>query len=72
MARIFHIGDPEEGYNQRGYDGEQMLEKAFKEGCEHGYYKAMRECEGYNERKGRVHFKEGFEGIIERLKEKYK
>lgn len=28
-----------------------MLERAFKEGCEHGYKKAMREAESYNERK---------------------
>ena len=81
MARIFHIGD-DEGYDQRGYgrynqrdydeEGDHMLEKAFKEGCEHGYKKAMKELEGYNERGGRVHFKEDFEDKIERLKEKYK
>lgn len=81
MARIFHIGD-DEGYDQRDYgrynqrdyaeEGDHMLEKAFKEGCEHGYKKAMKELEGYNERGGRVHFKEGFEEKIERLKEKYK
>lgn len=80
MAKIFHtVGEPEErgydqrsGYNQRGYDEEHMLEKAFKEGCEHGYHKAMRELEGYNERGGRIHFRDGFEEKIERLKEKYK
>lgn len=83
MAKIFHtVGEHESreydhiigghGYNQRGYDEEHMLEKAFKEGCEHGYNKAMRELEGYNERGGRIHFKEGFEEKIERLKEKYK
>lgn len=80
MAKIFHtVGEPEErdydrsySYNQRGYDDDHMLEKAFKEGCEHGYHKAMRELEGYNERGGRIHFKEGFEEKIERLKEKYK
>ena len=79
MAKIFHIGE-EEGYDQRGgyrmhyrgHDEEQILEMAFKEGCEHGYYKAMKELEGYNERGGRMHFKEGFEEKIKRLKEKYK
>lgn len=59
-------------YNQRTHSDEHLLEKAFKEGCEHGYSKAMRELEGYNERGGRIHFKEGFEDRIERLKEKYK
>ena len=49
-----------------------MLEKAFKKGCEHGYHKAMKELENYNERGGRIHFKEDFESKIERLKEKYK
>ena len=83
MAKIFHtVGEPEErgydqrgggyGYNQRGHDEDHMLEKAFKEGCEHGYHKAMKELEGYNERGGRIHFREGFEEKIERLKEKYK
>ena len=80
MAKIFHtIEDHEDidydrnyGYNQRGHDEDYMLEKAFKEGCEHGYKKAMKEMEGYNERSGRVHFREDFEDKIERLKEKYK
>lgn len=80
MAKIFHtVGEPEErdydrdyNYNQRGHDEDHMLEKAFKEGCEHGYKKAMRELEGYNERGGRIHFRDGFEEKIERLKEKYK
>lgn len=80
MAKIFHtVGEPDEGYydrgykyNQRGYDEDHMLEKAFKEGCEHGYYKAMKELEGYNERGGRIHFRDDFEDKIERLKEKYK
>ena len=68
----------ERGYGQRGYeqDEEHLLEKAFKEGCEHGYKKAMREMESYNERGsrmgGRVNYKEGFEEKIEKLKEKYK
>lgn len=79
MAKIFHtVGEPDErgydqrGYNQRGYDDDTMLERAFEEGCKHGYHKAMREFEGFNERGGRIHFKEGFEEKIERLKEKYK
>lgn len=83
MAKIFQIMDEyeERGYGQRGYgheDEDKILEKAFKEGCEHGYKKAMRELEGYNERGGRlgggsrIHYKEGFEEKIEKLKEKYK
>lgn len=50
-----------------------MLEKAFKEGCEHGYKKAMREA-GFDERgRGmRGSYREGFEEKIEKLKEKYK
>lgn len=78
MGKIYHIAEDDRmfdskgyGYNQRGHE-EEMLEKAFKEGCEHGYNKAMKELEGYNERGGRIHFKEGFEEKIERLKEKYK
>jgi len=56
---------------------EEMLEKAFKEGCEHGYKKAMRELESYNERGGRMgigsrtNYREGFEEKIEKLKKKY-
>lgn len=50
----------------------QMQEVAFKKGCEHGYEKAMKELEGYNERGGRIHFRDGFEEKIERLKERYK
>lgn len=58
-------------------ENEEMLEKAFKEGCEHGYKKAMRELEGYNERSGRIgigsrtSYREGFEEKIEKLKRKY-
>ena len=74
MGRIFHIVDEadeyQRGYNQREPD-DKMLERAFKEGCEHGYKKAMREVEGYNERGGRIHFREDFEDKIERLKKKY-
>lgn len=80
MAKIFHtVGEPEEraydqrgGYNQRGYEEDHMLEMAFKKGCEHGYEKAMKELEGYNERGDRIHFRDGFEEKIERLKERYK
>lgn len=80
MAKIFHtISDSEEldynkdySYNQREYNEDYILEKAFKKGCEHGYHKAMKELENYNERGGRIHFKEDFESKIERLKEKYK
>lgn len=51
---------------------EELIEKAFKEGHEQGYQKAMKEFEGYNERGGRLHFREDFEDKIEKLKEKYK
>lgn len=74
MGKIYHIT---EDYNERGGfglrdDHEEMLEKAFKEGCEHGYKKAMRELEGYDERGGRVNYREGFEEKLEKLKRKYK
>lgn len=59
------------GYGQRE-DEDHMLEKAFKEGCEHGYKKAMREVEGFNERGGRTSYREGFEEKIEMLKRKFK
>lgn len=78
MAKIFHMTEGHEGYDERygqREDMDHMLEKAFKEGCEHGYKKAMRELESYNERgsrMGRVSYKEGFEEKIEKLKEKYK
>lgn len=90
MGKIFHIMSDDKSYDERGYDErgygqrsheydeENLLEKAFKEGCEHGYKKAMREFESYNERGvrmgggSRIHYKEGFEEKIEKLKEKYK
>ena len=78
MAKIFHIMDEmdERGYGQRGgyehHEADNLLEKAFKEGCEHGYKKAMRELEGFNERGGRANYREGFEEKIEKLKEKYR
>nr|DAN95532.1 MAG TPA: hypothetical protein [Crassvirales sp.] len=56
----------------RREDEDYMLEKAFKEGCEHGYRKAMREA-GFDERGGyRKNYREGFEEKIEKLKEKYR
>lgn len=73
MGKIFQIREDYEergGYGQRG-DHEEMLERAFKEGCEHGYKKAMREAEHYHER-GRMSYREGFEEKIEKLKMKYK
>ena len=56
MGKIFHIVDEVEeyrgGYNQKETE-DNLLEKAFKEGCDHGYNKAMRELETYNERKAK-------------------
>lgn len=74
MAKMFHFT---EEFDERSLDSEdKILEKVFKEGCEHGYKKAMRELEGYNERggrsMGRANHREGFEEKIEKLKEKYK
>lgn len=51
---------------------EEMIEKAFKEGCEHGYHKAMKELERYNEVHEKETSKESFEERMKRLKEKYK
>lgn len=80
MGKIFHIMSDDRSYDEEGYgqreDMDHMLEKAFKEGCEHGYKKAMRELEHLDERGrrmgGKVNYKEGFEEKIEKLKEKYK
>lgn len=79
MTKIFHIMDEmdERGYGQRGgyrhhEEDDNLLEKAFKEGCEHGYKKAMRELEGFNERGSKINYREGFEEKIEKLKEKYR
>lgn len=71
MGRIFRIVDEAEGYSYNQRESEdKMLERAFKEGCDYGYRKAMREAAGYNERK--IHtYNEGFEEKIERLKKKY-
>lgn len=69
MGRLFHIIDEAENYNQRELD-DRILERAFKEGCEHGYKRAMREMEGYNERKSNM-YNEGFEEKIEKLKRRY-
>lgn len=51
---------------------DELIEKAFKEGHEQGYQKAMKEFEGYNEKGGRLQLRENFEDKIEKLKEKYK
>lgn len=50
---------------------DDILEKTFKEGCEHGYKKAMKEFESYSG-KSSMSLKEGFAEKIEKLKEKYK
>ncbi len=68
MKRIYYL-DETEGYNLREHE-DTLLERAFKEGCSHGYRKAMREAEGYSEKKSRS-YSEGFEEKIERLKRKY-
>lgn len=75
MGKIYQITEDyeERGRGMRRDDEDYMLEKAFKEGCEHGYKKAMREA-GFDER-GRLYrgnYREGFEEKLERLKEKYK
>ena len=74
MGKIFQITEDyeERGRGIRREDEDYMLEKAFKEGCEHGYRKAMREA-GLDERGGyRKNYREGFEEKIEKLKEKYR
>lgn len=82
MAKIYQIMDELDergGRGSRREDEDYMLEKAFKEGCEHGYKKAMREA-GFDERGNyggsrgnyRGSYREGFEEKIEKLKEKYK
>lgn len=74
MGKIFQITEDyeERGRGIRREDEDYMLEKAFKEGCEHGYRKAMREA-GFDERGGyRKNYREGFEEKIEKLKERYR
>lgn len=74
MAKIYQIMDELDergGRSSRREDEDYMLEKAFKEGCEHGYKKAMREA-GFDERGMRGSYREGFEEKIEKLKEKYR
>ena len=74
MGKIFQITEDyeERGRGMRREDEDYMLEKDFKEGCEHGYRKAMREA-GFDERGGyRKNYREGFEEKIEKLKEKYR
>ena len=66
MGKIFQITEDyeERGRGIRREDEDYMLEKAFKEGCEHGYRKAMREA-GFDERGGyRKNYREGFEEKI--------
>ena len=67
MRRLYCI-DESEGYNQKEVD-DALLEKAFKEGYEHGYKKAMKELEGYNEK--RPHYSEGFEEKMYKLRKKF-
>lgn len=70
MGKIIHVEeDYQRGYNQRESD-DKLLERAFKEGCEHGYKKAIRELEEYNERVSHT-YNEGFEEKIARLRKKY-
>jgi flagellar biosynthesis/type III secretory pathway protein FliH len=65
IKAVVHLEDEED----------KVLEKAFKEGYEHGYKKAMRDLEEYNERghkmSQRINYREGFEEKIERLKKKF-
>lgn len=61
MKRIYHVAKEAE---------DSLIEKAFKEGCEHGYNKAIKEVEDYNEEKAHS-YSEDFEEKIERLKKKY-
>lgn len=70
MKRMYRIEDDYdyENYNQREHE-DKMLERAFKEGCEYGYKMAMRESEGYSERK--PHSRDDFEERIARLKRRY-
>ena len=70
MAKIFQIMDEIEERSDKGMD--HLLEKAFKEGCEHGYNKAMREIHSDERVLYRGGYKEGFEEKIQKLKEKYK
>lgn len=78
MNRIFEFMDDldeRKGGGSRREDEDYILEKAFKEGCEHGYKKAMREA-GFDERGGsgnyRGSYREGFEEKIEKLKKMYR
>lgn len=75
MGKIYQITEDYEergrGMRREDADVDYMLEKAFKEGCEHGYHKAMREA-GFSERGYKGNYREGFDEKIEKLKEKYK
>lgn len=68
MRRIYCI-DGTESYNQKESE-DTMLERAFTEGCEYGYKKAMKELEGYNERKPH-YYNEGFEEKMSRFRKKF-
>lgn len=75
MGKIFEIMeefDERMGRGSRRDDEDYMLEKAFKEGCEHGYKKAMRESHFEERGNYRSNYREGFEEKIHKLKEKYK
>jgi flagellar biosynthesis/type III secretory pathway protein FliH len=73
MARIYKITEGSM-HSTEMKDTDSLIEQAFNEGCEHGYKKAMKEMEAYNEKSGKsmMQMREGFEEKIERLKEKYK
>jgi hypothetical protein len=70
MSKIYTI-KKDTAHSTQNSDIDTLIEKAFEEGCTHGYKKAMKEMEAYNEKGGRLHFKEGFEEKLEKLKEKY-
>lgn len=69
---MYHIIDEidERGGRLNRREGSE-LEKAFKEGYEHGFRKAMREVEGYHERGGRMNYRDSFEEKIKEIKERY-
>lgn len=67
MRRMYRIIDEDENYDQKTIE-DTLLEKVFKEGCEHGYKKAMQESESYNEK---TPHKESLEEKLARLKKKY-
>lgn len=56
MKRVYHIQEED-----------SIIEKAFKEGYEHGYYKAVKELESSHKEES----EESFNEKIARLKTKY-